>query len=371
MEIIKLGTPNSITEAIKILRKGGIIIYPTETCYGVGVDATSTIAVSKLLKYKKRPEGKAISIGCTSQKMASKYVEINKTAENLYENFLPGPVTIISKSKKKVDKRLESENGNLGIRISSHPYITNVIRLLGTPVTTTSANSAGKKTPYSIDDILENLSQNQKEMIDLIIDAGELPKNLASTVIDTTTEDLRTYRYGAINLEDHSNAKETISRSVNETIKLAENIINKNIHVLKDKSLVFLLRGELGAGKTHFTKGIAKALGITRTIKSPTYTYVDEYLIPDKIDNREKKIENSSNLQSTIHKLYHIDAWRVDNKGDLDALGFVNWLKPGNVLVVEWPDIIFNLLGKDIFGSAKIINVELKDEGEFRRIRIM
>src|SRR5690606_513305 len=100
---------NLIETVCQVLNNGGLIIYPTETAYGVGVDATNPQAVSKLLEYKKRPEGKAISIAVDSENMAANYVDINIQAKNFYRTFLPGPVTIISNSTGKVDKRLESE----------------------------------------------------------------------------------------------------------------------------------------------------------------------------------------------------------------------------------------------------------------------
>lgn len=127
MKILKLNDNNLIKEVIEELNNGGIIIFPTETSYGVGVDATNSNAVSKLLEYKKRPEGKAISIAVPNKESALEYVEINSSAENIYRNFLPGPVTIVSKSKHKTDKRLEAENGTLGIRIPNYRIILDIL----------------------------------------------------------------------------------------------------------------------------------------------------------------------------------------------------------------------------------------------------
>jgi len=148
-----------VQEAIKVLKTDGLIIYPTETCYGIGVDATSQKAVDKLLAYKKRPEGKAIAIAVSDQKMAQQYVTVNETAKNIYKNFLPGPITIISKSKNKVAKGLEAEDATLGIRIPNYSLTLEIIKKFGFPVTTTSANVSYKKTPYSSDDILKNTTK--------------------------------------------------------------------------------------------------------------------------------------------------------------------------------------------------------------------
>ena len=201
MKIVKLDDNSKeaiIRIAIEVLGSGGLIIFPTETSYGVGVDATNSNAVSRLLEYKRRPEGKAISVAVANLKLADKYVDINPAAEGIYKNFLPGPVTVISKSKKLLDARLESEQGSLGIRIPNYRLILDILEKFNKPITATSANSAGKKTPYSIDDIFNNLSKKQKSLIDLVIDAGELPHNPPSTVIDTTSEELTVYRKGRI-----------------------------------------------------------------------------------------------------------------------------------------------------------------------------
>lgn len=352
---ISINDPKIIDEAVKVLKAGGIIIFPTETCYGVGVDATNLQAVSKVLTYKKRPEGKAISIACASKEMASKYVKINKQADAIYKTLLPGPITVISESTGMVDKRLESEKKTLGIRIPKYQLLLDLIERFGKPITSTSANSSGKKTPYVIEDILENISQKQLELVDLIIDAGELPKNLPSTVIDTTSDHLQTYRKGIIDLSA-TKGTQYQSKSVEETIDLGEKIMNKHIGSLQEHAVIFLLRGDLGAGKTHFTKGIAKALGITRTIKSPTYTYIDEY----KIENNK---ENS--------KLYHMDAWRISSAEDLKELQFESMLRGSNVVVIEWPEVIENIMGFEYFKNMiSKIDVRIEVKGNTRAIEV-
>lgn len=345
METIDSKDQNVISRAAEVLNKGGLIIYPTETAYGVGVDATNSAAVSKLLEYKKRPEGKAISIGCFSKDMAEKYVEVNETAANIYQNFLPGPVTVISKSKGLVDKRLESENNTLGIRIPDAEPILTIIKEFGKPVTTTSANSSGKKTPYSVQDVLDTLSNKQKDLIDLIIDGGKLPQRQTSTVIDTTTEELQTYRQGEIKLETRNpKFKTVISKSVEETIKFGEELMKESTRFLVGKPVVILLDGDLGAGKTHMVKGIAKALGISKTIKSPTYTYVSEY-----------KFEQDS-FEGI---LYHLDAWRIKTLKDIDNLNIKSWVKNNNVIAVEWPKIIQDLGAIKLFNGARIVHLEM------------
>jgi len=140
MKIVKK-SKKVINEAVKVLQKGGLVVFPTETLYGIGADATNPKAIKKLNNYKKRPFGKPYSIAVSDQKMAEEYVELNQTARNLYRQFLPGPVTIVSSGKHKVAPGVESETGTLGIRIPDYPLVTEIVKNLGKPITATSANA--------------------------------------------------------------------------------------------------------------------------------------------------------------------------------------------------------------------------------------
>lgn len=348
MKQITATDTNIINTAIKTLESGGLIIFPTETAYGVGVDATNKDAVTKLLDYKKRPEGKAISIAVASKRQAQKYVEINAEADNFYNNFMPGPVTIISNSLGNVDARLEAENGTLGVRIPNYKLMLDILEKFQKPITATSANISGGKTPYSISDILDNIPKKNAELIDLIIDGGTLPRNPPSTVIDTTTNDLTIIRAGRIDPVKSKLVNTITTNSVDETITAGKKFIEENYS--ENTPLLILLNGELGAGKTHITKGMAEALGISQVIKSPTYNYVNEYKFKD-------------------NKLYHMDAWKIQNKQDLEALGFYEWFKKGNVIVVEWPSVIM-ALDEEFFENLKYIFVEFINTGvESRQLK--
>ena len=349
MKIIRSDDPELIKIATEVLNSGGLVIYPTETCYGVGVDATNSEAIKNVLEYKRRPEGKAISIAVNNKRMANEFVEITENAEMIFKNFLPGPITVVCKSKGMLDKRLEAENGSLGIRIPNNQIVLNLITMLKKPITSTSANTAGKKTPYSIDDILTNISERQKRLVGLIIDAGELPHNPPSTVIDTTSDILKVYRKGQINPTNLKLIASITTNSEEETIEFGESFVKK---YLLNNNLI-LLNGELGAGKTHLVKGIAKGVGITQIIKSPTYNYLNEY----KLQDRDKK-------------LIHLDAWRIVSKEDLNALGFYQWFDSNNIIFIEWPTVISNL-DEEIFERIKYLNIEfVKLEDNRREIKL-
>ncbi len=315
-----------INQAIKVLKNGGLVIYPTETCYGAGVDATNKKAVQKLLDYKGKRAGKAISIACADQKMASHYVKINQTAQNLYTNFLPGPLTVISQSKGKVIEQLEAENKTIGIRIPDHKLALQLIKVYGKPITATSANASGNPPPYNITQLLKYTSQKAQKLIDLVLDTGLLKLRPVSSVVDTTLNEIQFLRQGEIIIDECKDRVFT-STSEKETKKIAVKIFNQFKKELENKCLIFALQGQLGAGKTQFIKGMGQNLGIKENITSPTYILLKEY-----------------NFQQGM--LYHIDTWRMGTAEELKDLGFVKMIKPGNVICIEWLEKVKSYLEK-------------------------
>jgi L-threonylcarbamoyladenylate synthase len=319
MEILKISKDVNLTaveRAAEVLRAGGLVIYPTETVYGVGVDATNSAAVQKLLAYKSRREGKPLSVAVVDQAMAEQFVELTDQAKKLYERFLPGPYTIVSKGRGIVSPGVESEFGTLGVRIPAYSLILKMVAALGRPVTATSANASGEKRPYTIQDVFDGLSEKQKNLIDLVLDAGELPKNEPSVVIDTTLSTPLTVRG---TWQEGGEVFETNSQE--ETKALAGKLILKYWEQVKEKGLLIALNGELGTVKTVFTAGIAQFLKIIEPIASPTYTYMNEYMF------------ERHGVRGTLH---HLDLWKIDSKEMFERLKADQLLQPNAVLVAEW-----------------------------------
>ena len=337
MKIIKVTkNVNLAHKIIEVFKTGGLVIYPTETLYGIGADATNQRAVDKLTKYKNRPFGKPYSIVVTDIKMAQKYAHLNKTAKNLYKKFLPGPLTVVSRGKHNLAAGVESEDGTLGIRIPNNKLVLNIAKKYGKPFTATSANASYKKRPYTIDDILSNIGSKQKKLIDLIIDAGRLPKNEPSTVVDTTLDDPVVLRQGDIKLKDKN---EVLSKNVEFTKNTAKEIWQKYLNSSGKRAIVFALQGELGAGKTTFTKGLALAMGISDTIVSPTFILENEYETGKK-------------------KLFHFDAWRMQGPQELRNLGFENLIKAKSVVSIEWAERVSDTI-REFDDEAIIIWVNI------------
>ena len=251
---------------------------------------------------------------------------------------------MVSKGKNRVADKIQSDDGTLGIRIPAYPLVLELVKAFGKPITATSANQAYKKTPYSIDDILGNLSERQRNLIDLIIDAGTLPRNRPSTVINTTLNEMQILREGDVILKA---PKKIISKSEEDTQGFASRLMGESKGFGR-KPIIFALQGELGTGKTQFTKGLARHLGIKEIVLSPTFILVREY--PFSI--KEDKV-----------KLYHIDAYRLFEEREFMDLGFKEMLKQPNIIAVEWAEKVSKPL-REAKKQAELVWIKLKYNGE-------
>jgi L-threonylcarbamoyladenylate synthase len=323
-------TNQVINNTISTLDSNGLVVFPSDTVYGLLCDATNEMAVRKLLAFKNRPAGKPISV-FSNLKFIDELVKINKNQKNLIQEMIPGPFTLIFPSKHKVNKLLESESGTLGIRIPMYRYIEKLINKFKKPITATSANLAGSSPHYSIKSLINELSEKQKQQIDLIVDAGDLPRNKPSTVVDLSASDVKILRQGDINF---SNKSETfVSKTSESTKQIAKQILRENVDA-KNKPLVFIIEGEMGVGKTVFVKGIGEELGINNII-SPTFVIYYEY-----------------------GNFYHFDLYQIEDKSEFKNLGIEKLLKPGNILCFEWGE-----------KAGEIINI-LKEKSEIVYVKM-
>jgi len=188
-------------KAVEVLRAGGIILYPTDTLYGLGADVANKDAVEKIYAIKGRDAKNPVSVIVPHINAAAGVVEITPLARRLSATFLPGPLTIVMQKTLSVPVWLNPQQSTIGIRIPNQTLCRSIASQLGRPYTTTSANKSGLEPQRSVDQILLQLGE-QTELIDLVIDAGELPQSLPSTVVDAQGDTLKILREGAIIAED-------------------------------------------------------------------------------------------------------------------------------------------------------------------------
>lgn len=164
-----------IQEAVKVLHRDGLVVYPTDTIYGLGADALSDEAVMEVYEAKHRLLSKPISIAVSDRDMLGALAVVTPVAETFIEQFLPGPFTVVLKAKKLLPAVLTGGTGMIGIRIPAHPIALELIQQFDGPITATSANLSGGKDPVTINDV--------HVRYDLLIDVGRLT-GLPSTVVD-------------------------------------------------------------------------------------------------------------------------------------------------------------------------------------------
>ncbi|WP_067090535.1 L-threonylcarbamoyladenylate synthase [Methanobrevibacter curvatus] len=199
MEIIKISdeklTDEDMYKIQKVLSSGGVIIYPTDTVYGLGVDIFNEIAIKNLFKLKGRNFNKAISVLFSDIENISHYAYLDEKKIEILNNYLPGPFTFILEKKVSVSKLLAGNTNKLGIRIPNNKTAIEIAKIM--PITTTSANISSKEVKSNPLEIANELNGK----IDLIIDGGILTSNNSSTVVDLTHKPVKILRQGIGNFE--------------------------------------------------------------------------------------------------------------------------------------------------------------------------
>lgn len=193
--VLKINPKNpdrkSIWYVAKVIESGGIVVYPTETSYGIGTNAANANAVKRLMAIRK-PSGKPISIIVSDIGMMRKYGIITKQIESLVKKFMPGPLTIITNKKETVPDVLNKDE--IAFRISSHPIADMIAKYAGVPITAASANPEGMPPAFDAKKVLEYFDGK----VDVILDAGKLKKIKPSTIIDMKTKEPKLIRRGPI-----------------------------------------------------------------------------------------------------------------------------------------------------------------------------
>ena len=186
---------SSIITAVEILKKGGVIAYPTETFYGLGADAGNIKAVEKIYDIKGRDYKNPVSIIIGNSQDLTGFVEdVPEVSRRLMEKFWPGGLTLVFKASSNISPRLMGETGKIGIRLSSNIIASHLAKRLSNPITATSANLSGAMECTSADEVIDCL----KGKIDAVIDGGHTPGGLGSTIVDVTTDPPTILREGII-----------------------------------------------------------------------------------------------------------------------------------------------------------------------------
>lgn len=199
--ILTIDTQNpqrvALDTAVEVLRRGEVIVFPTETLYGLGCDAFDERAVERLYELKQRDTRRPILVLVDDQRLLSECVTtIPEAAQLLAREFWPGPLTVVLRASARVPSLLTAGTGKIGIRIPSSPFCRKLIGEFGRPVTATSANLSGQKDPQTAQELLALF----RDKVPLILDGGARVQTVPSTVVDATSERVKLLREGVIPL---------------------------------------------------------------------------------------------------------------------------------------------------------------------------
>jgi len=205
-----------IEEAGAILRRGGLVAFPTETVYGLGANALDGNAVKKIFEAKGRPQDNPLIVHISDfDELGPLVAEVPDIARKLMDRFWPGPMTIIFKRSAAIPDETSAGLDSVGIRMPSNPVARALIRAAGVPVAAPSANISGKPSPTGVESCIEDLSGK----VDMIIGGEKCEVGVESSVIDVTEYPPCILRPGGITLE--------MFRTVDENIYIDPSILKK------------------------------------------------------------------------------------------------------------------------------------------------
>jgi L-threonylcarbamoyladenylate synthase len=196
-KVLKVVSLEEIKIAAEVIKKGGLVAFPTETVYGLGADALNERAVLKIFEAKQRPPDNPLIVHVSSFDEIEMVSYVNPTAKKLIEEFFPGPLAVIMKKKKIVPDVTTGGLDKVAVRMPDHRIALKLIEFSETPVAAPSANVSGKPSPTSAEHVIEDLANR----VDIILDGGETSIGLESTVVDTTTYPVKIIRPGAVTKE--------------------------------------------------------------------------------------------------------------------------------------------------------------------------
>lgn len=194
--------PKAIQQAVEVLQKGGVIIYPTDTVYGIGCDITNQKAIERVCQIRGlRPDKSNLSFICYDLTDISNYTKPFDTAVfRVLKKALPGPFTFIFNASGQVPKLLSSKKKTVGIRVPDNNIVREIVKELGRPIVTSSIHDEDDIIEYSTDP--ELIYEKYQDLVDIVIDGG-YGGNVASTVVDLTSGEFEVIREGKGDLEEY------------------------------------------------------------------------------------------------------------------------------------------------------------------------
>jgi len=198
-EVLKIKSRGLSEKIQKFLKEGKVLVFPTDTVYGILSDATNKSAVKKILKIKKRKRDKAIPVFIFDLKLAKKIAEISSREEKFLKKIWPGKVTVVLKGSKNCNlpQILFSKEKTIGLRIPKYSLLNKILERTKLPLTGTSANISGFSASTNLKEVLSQF-KGKRFQPDVVVDAGNLKPSKPSTVIDISKKKFFLIREGQV-----------------------------------------------------------------------------------------------------------------------------------------------------------------------------
>lgn len=196
-QIIRYDGKESLRPAAEIIKRGGIVAFPTETVYGLGGNALDPDAASKIYRAKGRPSDNPLIVHLDNYETAGRFAHTTKLFFDIADAFMPGPITVVMKKRNTIPNSVTGGLDTVGIRVPSNNIARELIELAGVPIAAPSANISGKPSPTSFQHVYHDLDGK----VDAIIDGGSCDYGVESTIIKLDKSDIKLLRPGAVTLE--------------------------------------------------------------------------------------------------------------------------------------------------------------------------
>ena len=229
--VIAFPDKNTLNRASYILLQGGLVAFPTETVYGLGADARNDQAVANIFALKGRPQFNPLIVHISTMQAAQKICHFDDRSKMIAEAFWPGPLSIVLKKQEGSDLSLLVSAGldSIALRIPGSPLARELITLANCPVAAPSANKSGRVSPTTAKHVIDSLTGQKENDIELILDGGPCEVGLESTVIDLTQKEPQLLRPGAITYEALSSILGNVALSTsNNTAPKSPGMLTKH-----------------------------------------------------------------------------------------------------------------------------------------------
>ncbi len=187
---------DELEETIKVINNGGIVIFPTDTVYGVASNALNDDSIKKLFALKERNDKKPICVLTSSVDKIKKVAYIKEDELEIINKYMPGALTIILDKKEHVSDILTSNLKTIGVRIPNNKIALSILEKIDFPLATTSANISGRNDSIQIEDLIDNF----KDKVDIIIDGGITDLKISSTIVKIENDEIKVLREGSIKI---------------------------------------------------------------------------------------------------------------------------------------------------------------------------